>query len=138
MYLLIGTVITKAMPRDKASPHQNLGCAGLTSNAFGIRNSTVLSTTSIVAIDTVSVAAVIFIDSFTLSTCFLTPRYVSAYPTAKARIIAKGNRPTLCHPRSDDMSIPRTSPIPQPIRQWAVCRTACFVSESLINSTHSL
>jgi hypothetical protein len=60
---LTGTVTMKAIERDRASPHQNLGIAAVTTKAFGIRNSMVLSTISIEVIDTVSVAAVIFIAS---------------------------------------------------------------------------
>ncbi len=67
-----------AIANDNASPLQNLGSEAVTSKAFGIMNSIVLSTSSIVAIEAVSVAAVILMASFVEPACFLTPRYVSA------------------------------------------------------------
>lgn len=63
MYRLTGTVTIKAIVRAKAKPHQNRNDAAVTIKAFGISNSIKLSTISIEAIDTVSVAMVIFIAS---------------------------------------------------------------------------
>ena len=64
----------KAIMRDRASPHQNLGEAAVTNSAFGIINSIVLSTISIDVIETVSVARVILTASFDVPVCFRTPR----------------------------------------------------------------
>jgi len=77
MYLFSGTVTINAIRRETASPHQNRGDVAVTINAFGIRNSMMLSTVSIEAIETVSVAAVILIASLALVVCLRTPRYVN-------------------------------------------------------------
>lgn len=73
MYLFTGTVIIKATARESANPHQKRNDVAVTSKAFGIMNSTVLSTNSIEEIETVSVAIVILIASFAVDVCFRTP-----------------------------------------------------------------
>jgi hypothetical protein len=63
-----------AIVSDRARPHQNRNDVAVTTRAFGIRNSIVLSTTSIVAMEVVSVAAVIFTASDDERVSFLTLR----------------------------------------------------------------
>ena len=59
---------------ESASPHQKRNDVAVTSSAFGIINSIVLSINSIVVIEIVSVAIVILIASFDVAVCFRTPR----------------------------------------------------------------
>lgn len=77
MYLFTGTVITNAIDKESANPHQKRNDAAVTRSALGIINSIALSTNSIVAMETVSVAAVILIASLELKACLRTPRYVN-------------------------------------------------------------
>jgi len=63
MYLFTGTVTIKASDNDRAKPHQKRNDVAVTSNALGMMNSIVLSISSIVAIETVSVAMVILMAS---------------------------------------------------------------------------
>src|SRR5665213_304045 len=96
-----GKVMRKAMLSDNTSPHQKRNETTVTVSAFGIRYSIVLSTISMVAIDTLSVAKVIFAASAELLVCLRTPLYVSKKPKKNAKRVAKVTLANLCQPKEE-------------------------------------
>ena len=112
-----GTVTTKAIASEATRLPQKSRSATPASIAPGMTSRLALSTSSITAIETVSAA------SATPSACrngtpaASTGRIASVYPKKKASTIEIAMLPALCQPSAVLITMPRTSPIAQPVRQ---------------------
>ncbi len=109
-------------------PTQNTGLTSPASIAPGITAITRLSTSSIVAIDSVSAAKTTLRAAKKPRPAFSNGSVDSAYPNRNARPIASAIVTAAESPRAVPIIRPRISPIAQPVRQCSVALAAMAFS----------
>jgi hypothetical protein len=121
---LTGTVTTKATTRETTNDTQNKPSVSLASKAPGTARMKALSMTSMVAIEMVSAANAMPTARRSATPDLRTGIMVSEYPNTKASTTANATLGQLPHFHHVARTIPRTSPIAQPVRQCSVADTA--------------
>jgi hypothetical protein len=117
---LTGNATSPAMTSDAPRLAQKSRSVSPALIAPGIARTKALSTISMTTIEIVSAANAIRSASRMTMPDPSTDRTVSPYPKTNARATASAIDGTSCQPSWVAITSPRTSPIPQPVRQWTV------------------
>src|SRR5262245_17632192 len=113
-----------ATARDTARLPQNRGLVSPASIAPGIISTTTLSTISITVIESVSEAKAMPAALLNGIPPATSGQSVIEYPKRNASTTDRVTVAALLQPNATPVTMPSTSPIAQPVRQWSVAETA--------------